>query len=322
MSGRRSITINGDLGSGKSTVAIEIAQRLGRRRVSMGDVYRQMAEDRGMTALQLNRHSERDENIDAYVDKIQIDMADSGEPMVVDSRLGWHFFANAFKVYLITEPTVAAQRVLSRPADGVESYSSNEEAERHLRERSESERVRFIAKYGVDKSRLRNYSLVCDTTSVSPEEAIDRIIAAFNESLQEDLQEEEMAPLGPSLLLYPSRVYPAEQIQTLRGMWDSEGARFVSAVGSAGMDVLDPIDVGYNGTDFFVVDGHRRLSAAIQCGFKLIRARLVAEADEPTVGGLTAAEFFESGVQLATVHDWEAVHNIRLPLPPHLLQHS
>src|SRR3954452_13475616 len=102
----RSITINGDLGSGKSTVAIELARRLGRRRISMGDIYRQIAQQWGMTALQLNRHSERDLNVDAHVDSIQQEMAASDEPMIVDSRLGWHFFTDAFKVHLITDPTV------------------------------------------------------------------------------------------------------------------------------------------------------------------------------------------------------------------------
>ena len=42
-----------------------------------------------------------------------------------------------------------------------------EEAKAKLRERSESERGRFIVRYGVDKARLRNYDLICDTTRAS-----------------------------------------------------------------------------------------------------------------------------------------------------------
>ena len=82
----------------------------------------------------------------------------------MDSRLAWHFFTDALKVHMITEPAEAARRVLARPSGPAESYTSLEEAKAKLRERSESERSRFIIRYGVDKARLRNYDLVCDTT--------------------------------------------------------------------------------------------------------------------------------------------------------------
>jgi predicted cytidylate kinase len=306
----RSITINGDLGSGKSTVAIELANRLGWRRISMGDIYRQIAQKRGMTALQLNRHSERDLNIDAHVDRIQQDLALSDEAMIVDSRLGWHFFADAFKVHLITDAAVAAQRVMARPADGVESYASVEEAEQRLHERSESERARFLARYHVDKARLRNYSLICDTTRARPEEVASHVIDAFERYADGEL----------SLLLDPRRLYPTEQIKNLRGSWEPAGDEFVQKVAATNLNDLTPIRVGYDGHRFFIIDGHRRASAALRANLTLIRAELAAEAAEIVVGDLTAGQFFLAGVQLATIYDWEAAHDITLPLPPHLRQ--
>src|SRR5262245_31138746 len=94
----RSIVVNGDLGSGKSTVSVGLADRLGLRRISIGDLYRQMAHERGMTALQLNLHAELDDAIDGYVDELQTEIAQSGEQLVVDSRLAWVFFKDAFKI--------------------------------------------------------------------------------------------------------------------------------------------------------------------------------------------------------------------------------
>ena len=38
------------------------AERLGVRRVSIGDLYRQMAAEHGMTALQFNLHAELDDS--------------------------------------------------------------------------------------------------------------------------------------------------------------------------------------------------------------------------------------------------------------------
>jgi len=56
----RSIVINGDLGSGKTAVAIDLARRLGLRRVSTGDLHREIARERRLTTLQLNRQAEDD----------------------------------------------------------------------------------------------------------------------------------------------------------------------------------------------------------------------------------------------------------------------
>ncbi|MDZ5444545.1 AAA family ATPase [Micromonospora sp. 4G57] len=312
MTVRQSIVFNGDLGSGKSTVSVEIAKRLGLRRVSVGDLYRQMAQERQMTALQLNLHAELDQAVDGYVDQLQRDIAASGESLVMDSRLAWHFFTDALKVHMITEPTEAARRVLARPSGPAESYSSLEEARAKLRERSESERNRFIVRYGVDKARLRNYDLICDTTRADPEQVIAHIIDVYEGRLGADV----LADGQPLLLLDPARVYPTEDITTLRGLWDSE---FVGEVAGAGDEALEPLRIGYTGEYFFVVDGHRRLSAAIQSGFPLVPARLVAEVEEPVVGGMSAVDYFTAQVRPSMIHDWEAAHGIALPLPEHAL---
>jgi cytidylate kinase len=282
----------------------------------MGDIYRQMAAEREMTALQLNLHSERDPGIDAHVDQVQRDMAASDEPLIVDSRLGWHFFKSAFKVHLIIDDRVAAQRVLGRPASSIESYESLEDARRDLRQRSDSERARFIARYHVDKSRLRNYSLVCDTTRISPAEAASHVVEVF----REDPGDERDA--SPVLLLDPARLYPTEQIQNLRDLWRPVGNEWVQSAMQAGMDSLSPVSVGYSGEFFFIIDGHRRVSTALRAGLRLIRAELDAEAEEIVVGDMTATRYFETGVRLSTVHDWEEAHSVEIELPPHLRQQA
>jgi CMP/dCMP kinase len=308
---RRSIVVNGDLGSGKSTVSLEIASRLGLRRLSVGDLYREMARSRGMSALELNLHAELDEAVDGYVDQLQREIAEAGEQLVVDSRLAWHFFSDAFKVHLVTDPLVAAERVLSRPLSEVETYSSAEEAAESLRSRSESERVRFLRRYGVDKTRLRNYDLICDTTRAGPQETVDYIVAAYRGSLGGEI----LAHSPPLLLLDPARIYPSESIYELRGACES-GLPPID--GQPALRELEPVDIGYADSRFYLVDGHRRLSTAIRGGARLIVGRLRAERDEEVVGGLTAARYFESEVSLSMVYDWEEAHRTKLRLPPHL----
>lgn len=308
----QSIVLNGDLGSGKSTVSIEIAKRLGLRRVSVGDLYREMAQQRQMTALQLNLHAELDQAVDGYVDRLQQDIAASGEQLVVDSRLAWHFFTDALKVHMITEPTEAARRVLARPSGPAESYTSIEEARAKLRERSESERGRFIVRYGVDKAKLRNYDLVCDSTRASADEMVEHIINVYRGQLGPDILRES----PPLLLLDPARIFPTEALTGAPGTVSPELLDEVVRAGEAG---LEPLGIGYSGEHFYVIDGHRRLSAALRTGFKVVPGRLIAEGDELVRDARTAAEYFRDRVRLKTVTDWETAHGIRLPVPDHLL---
>jgi CMP/dCMP kinase len=258
MAAARSVVVNGDLGSGKSTVSRLLAKRLGIGRISVGDLYRQMARQRDMTALQLNLHAELDDKIDHYVDQLQSDIAMSGEPLVMDSRLAWFFFRNALKVHLITDPTVAAHRVMRRPADAVERYGSVDEARQQLAERSESERGRFIQRYGADKTRLRNYDVVCDSTRATPEEIVARIIEALTKS-----------PTSTQLFIDPRRIH---------------------LTGGAAAD-SGPVRLGYARPHFFTVDGRCAVGMAVRKGDALVAADLAAEATEQ-INGRSANEYF------------------------------
>src|SRR6185312_6894491 len=223
----RAVVFNGDLGSGKSTVSTLLAQRLGIRRISVGDLYREMARQRGLTALELNLHAELDDKIDHYVDQLQNDIAMSGETLVVDSRLAWFFFHDALKVHLITDPAIAADRVVGRKPDAVEQYTSASEALHRLAERSESERTRFITRYGADKTRLRNYDHVCDSSRATPEEIVDRIVETL------------ASPSADTrLFIEPSRIKPGTG--------------------------TGPVRLGYARPDFFVMDGQAEVDAALR----------------------------------------------------------
>ncbi|GAA2614808.1 hypothetical protein Adu01nite_33330 [Paractinoplanes durhamensis] len=236
------VVLNGDLGSGKTTVSVMLAERLGVRRVSIGDLYRRMAAEHGMTALQFNLHSELDDKVDHYIDQLQHDIAASDERLVVDSRLAWHFFTDALKVHLITDPVEAARRVLGRPGDAVENYGSIEDAGRQLADRSESERQRFLSRYGVDKTDLRNYDLVCDTTSADPEQVVARIVEML-----------ERPPAALVCYLDPRRVRPA-------AVTDDDGE----------------IAVVHRAPHFVAVRGQRRLEAAVRAGETLTPMELTS----------------------------------------------
>ena len=66
------ITISGLPGSGKSTVARLLADKLRLKHYSTGDYMRKMAGDRHLTLAQLGQQAEKDKKIDEELDTWQI----------------------------------------------------------------------------------------------------------------------------------------------------------------------------------------------------------------------------------------------------------
>ncbi|MCH9028900.1 MAG: nucleoside monophosphate kinase, partial [Bacteroidetes bacterium] len=63
------ITISGKAGSGKSTVAKELARKLELKHYSIGDLMRQMAKEKNISLTELGKLAEKDDSIDKELDK-------------------------------------------------------------------------------------------------------------------------------------------------------------------------------------------------------------------------------------------------------------
>jgi predicted cytidylate kinase len=252
----RTVALSGDLGSGKSSVAGLVAEAMGARQVSTGAAQRQIAAQRGISTLELNRQAEVDPSIDEEIDSVFRSLAESIEPLVVDSRLAWHFLPEAVKVHLVVDPEVAAARVLQREATRAERYGSAAEALQRIGDRADSERRRFQQIYGVDIFKLANYDLVVDTSTASPDEVARAVLDHL--AARRDL--------GPVVLLDPQRVQPIS---------DDEGGDGLTS---------GPVAVVYRRPTFTVVRGRRELAAARRLGLSLAPAVLQAEEDLPASG--------------------------------------
>lgn len=290
------IALSGDLGSGKTAVSEVLASRLRLRRVSTGDLQRSIAQELGMTTLELNQYSETHPEIDDRIDGMLRDMERTGEAVILDSRLAWHFVPSAFKVHLVVDPTTAAERILSRPGGAVEEYASVDEAIAKLTARRESERKRFVDLYDIDITRWRNYDLVIDTTQAS----IDEVAGTICEVLDEGVPPGER----PALRLAPHRLLPTADAATL----DVGETAYVEAeIRREGFDCRHPVAVGRSGSTCWVVEGHTRLSSALRAECRLVPATLVAE-DGEMLAGRPADEVLAESVRPAWVRRWESLH--------------
>ncbi len=169
------ITLNGTLGSGKSTVGRELARRLGVRYVSTGQIFRELGHISNLDALQTNLEAETNSALDEAVDSKVRDLNKSDQDFIIDSRMAWHFIGNALHVFLSVTPEVAARRVMEDRTRLNEQYSSINSAMESLRARRDSELRRYRRLYGVDIENPANYALWIITDDAEIEDIVELI---------------------------------------------------------------------------------------------------------------------------------------------------
>ncbi len=173
------ITISGVPGSGKSSVAKLLALKLGLRHYSTGDFMRLIAEERGITLLELSKIAERDKSIDKELDAYSMKLGEKEDNFVLDARLGFHFIPRSVKVFLGVLPEEAANRIFNSPKHKLQEKENKnyETTLRNIRKRMESERKRYISLYGVDYGDKRNYDLVINTDEKSIDMVCDEVVS-------------------------------------------------------------------------------------------------------------------------------------------------
>lgn len=166
------ITVSGPPGSGTSTTAEILRDEFGFEHLSGGDIFRQMASDRGMSLQELTEAAETDESIDKEVDeKLQtiaekhangVRHTDVG--LILESRLaGWHAKKHAdLKIWIDAPPETRLERTVGRDETPDELVS---------REKSEAERYKNY--YGIDIRDLSIYDLSLNSGCLTVDEMKD-----------------------------------------------------------------------------------------------------------------------------------------------------
>ena len=170
------ITISGKAGSGKSTVAKMLSEKLRLKHYSIGDLMRAMSYEKGVSLLELNKFAEKDKKIDFELDKKLKELGKAKDNFVVDGRLTAFFIPNAeVRVFLKTDDKVRAERIL-KDKKHQERGKSLKETIANIKKREESEKKRYKKYYGVDYTGKKLYNFIMDTTKLSPNQVVEKII--------------------------------------------------------------------------------------------------------------------------------------------------
>lgn len=199
------ITLSGKPGSGKSSTADKVAELLGYTRHSSGDMVRNILRQSKMSLEEYNEKAETDHSLDTKVDEQLRELRDAKD-VIVDSRLGFYWIPESFKVYLDLDIDTATARIFkdtvsnsARSSVGTSS-TSLAEVSRQVRERMNNEQQRFRQLYGTDPYNTEHFDLVINTSRHDPQSVAITVFDFYKKWLDSETWEPQHSevPLGYS----------------------------------------------------------------------------------------------------------------------------
>lgn len=203
------ITLAGDQGSGKSTVAKLLLEATGATYYSTGAYARAYAQRMGMDVNTFGDYTQAHPEIDYEIDSTLKPLTESDGDYVIDSRMAWHFVLGSFTVFLFADRVEAARRIFS--ANRVtEKFSSLEEAIVDIGHRRQVEIERYRDLYHVNIYDPENYALLVDTTHATPEQIAERIMDSYR--IWTEQKDVKLRYVCPATLYYPDNETDGEAL--------------------------------------------------------------------------------------------------------------
>lgn len=168
------ITLSGKPGSGKTSTADKVAEMLGYTRYSSGEGVRTLIHREKITLSEFDKQAESKPELDHHIDEGLRKLRDERD-IVIDSRLGFYWIPESFKVYLDLNMDVAVARIFkdassnSLRSESGEGGASMSDVMDQVDERLRSERTRFKKLYGINPYSIEHFDLVVDTARHSPQ---------------------------------------------------------------------------------------------------------------------------------------------------------
>ena len=173
------ITVGGLHGTGKSTYAKALARIYKLRHLSAGELFRQIAKERGITLRDLSYLTKGDRSVDEVVDGRIKEAAEKGD-VVIDGLLA-AFMASGrvhVKTFLVAPDEVRFRRIAHR------DKISFAESRRLTLERERIERERYMNYYNLNIDDLTVYDIVLNTGLLSLRSNINVLVKVIDEYIR------------------------------------------------------------------------------------------------------------------------------------------
>lgn len=182
------ISFGGAPGSGKSTIAKMLAEKLAWPHYYMGGLRREAAKKRGLTLEEYNLLGESDPNTDKEVDEYQQELAKKHDDFIVEGRTSWYFLPQSIKIYLDVGPEEGAKRIFSNLQEKNDRNEANklfswQDVLKSNKKRMASDKTRYWRYYQIDVYNKDNYDFFLDTTALDKNQVFQAVSAYVQERL-------------------------------------------------------------------------------------------------------------------------------------------
>lgn len=172
------ITVSGDAGTGTTTLAKHLSRTLSLPYSHAGAIFRQLAEQRKISLLDLIKSTEHDLSLDQYVESELLKLMQSHADLIIEGRLtsyqAWKHHIPSFRILLIASPHVQAKRISEREGTDYEQTLID------VQYRDHQDWSRYQKLYGITIDQQTTWnSLVVNTDDLSIDETFQTCLQAI-----------------------------------------------------------------------------------------------------------------------------------------------
>ena len=188
------VTISGTPGSGKSTIAKALVKKYQAKRVYAGAIWRQMAKERGLTLMELQKQMSNNSEVDIEVDKKATEEAyqlASEHIVIAEGRVLYHFIPESIKLFIKVDTKEGAKRIwlsLQKEENKIKRNEANVSSLEELVEKTKQRKANNIARYTkfykLDHTDESQYDFVLDTTDINAKQAIQKVVDFIDKKLK------------------------------------------------------------------------------------------------------------------------------------------
>ena len=171
-------------------MAKKLAKALDYKRYYIGGMRREAARAQGMTLADFNKLGEASDITDKEFDDYCRQLGEQEDNFVIESRTAFLFIPHSLKIYLDVSDEIGAQRIWQAIQTGHQpnrnedsSLDSYDKVLESIRERIQSDQVRYNKYYQVDVFDRQHYDLFLDTSWLSAEEEYEQVYSFVNSAL-------------------------------------------------------------------------------------------------------------------------------------------
>lgn len=174
------LLLSGLSGTGSTTAAVRIAADLNLAYVYGGQIFRNLAVERGISLEELAESLEHDSETEREIDRRLVEAGRTENVLIEGRTIGWIFPReyDALRIWLTCDLEERLRRV-----EGRENHARSRE---NLLRREAADNRRYRLLYGIEEDDFSPFDLVIDTTHLS----VDRVVREIESFVRERVPEE------------------------------------------------------------------------------------------------------------------------------------